>query len=407
MGKRCLLLTNHFFPESFRCNDIASYLTGRGYSVTVLTAIPDYPEGHYHAGYSLFRRRIEIIDGAKVIRVPVIPRGDGRALRMGLNYVSGIVSFFFYALYQALFRKYDCIFVHDTSPAFIALPALLIKKIRKTPIDLWILDMWPQSLTAGGINSRTIFRIIDRMMDVIYRNCSVIHISSLGFQKLLNERGVPDSKIKYLPNWSDDSITASNGGVEIPELPDGFRIMFAGNMGEAQNLENVLFAAERLKNEKNIHWIFVGDGRKKPWVENYVLSNGLSETVHLLGRFPISSMSSFFAQADVMLVSLQNRLVFELTLPAKVQAYMSCGKPVLAMLCGEGQTIVSDADCGWCVRSTDIDGMVKTVMEISSLPSDELMRKGENARRYYHSHFEKSLVLDRLCDDLKSVCGDV
>ena len=270
---RCLILTNHFLPESFRCNDVAFDLAHRGYAVTVLTAIPDYPEGHYHKGYSLFKRRLEVIDGVKIIRVPVLPRGNGGALRLVLNYVSGLVSFFFYALYQALFHKYDCIFVHDTSPAFIALPAVLIKKIRKTPIDLWILDMWPQSLTAGGINSPMVFSLVDRMMDHIYRNCSVIHISSYGFRKLLAERGVSDDKIKYLPNWSDDSIVLSSE-TAIPELPNGFRIMFAGNMGEAQNLENVLAAAALLKEHRNIHWIFLGDGRKKAWVEEFVSRNG-------------------------------------------------------------------------------------------------------------------------------------
>lgn len=401
---RCLILTNHFLPESFRCNDVAFDLARRGYAVTVLTAIPDYPKGHYHKGYSLFKRRLEVIDGVKIIRVPVFPRGNGGALRLVLNYVSGLVSFFFYALYQSLFHKYDCIFVHDTSPAFIALPAVLIKKIRKTPIDLWILDMWPQSLTAGGINSPMVFSLVDRMMDHIYRNCSVIHISSYGFRKLLAERGVSDDKIKYLPNWSDDSIVLSSETV-IPELPNGFRIMFAGNMGEAQNLENVLAAAALLKEHRNIHWIFLGDGRKKAWVEEFVSRNGLSATVHLLGRFPIASMPSFFKEADVMLVSLQNKLVFELTLPAKVQAYMSCSKPILAMLDGEGQEVVLAANCGWCVSADDVTGLAETVLRLSTTPAEVLKNKGKNGYNYYNAHFQKSLCLDALDEELRRI-GD-
>lgn len=401
---RCLILTNHFFPESFRCNDVAFDLARRGYAVTVLTAIPDYPEGHYHSGYSLFKRRLEVIDGVKIVRVPVIPRGKGGALRLVLNYASGLVTFFFYALYQALFHKYDCIFVHDTSPAFIALPAVLIKKIRKTPIDLWILDMWPQSLTAGGINSQLVFSLVDRMMDHIYRNCSVIHISSNGFRKLLAERGVSEGKIKYLPNWSDDSIVLSSEA-DIPELPQGFRIMFAGNMGEAQNLENVLAAAAVLKEHRNIHWIFLGDGRKKAWVEDFVSRNGLSGTVHLLGRFPISSMPSFFKEADVMLVSLQNKLVFELTLPAKVQAYMSCCKPILAMLGGEGQDVVKAADCGWCVSSDDVAGLAETVLRLSETSPEILKSKGHNGYIYYNAHFQKNICLDSLDEELRRICN--
>ena len=167
---RCLLLTNHFYPESFRCNDIAFELARRGYQVTVLTAIPDYPVGKFHEGYSLFKKRREYVNGVKVIRVPIIPRGNGTAIRMLLNYASSIFFFFFYGLYQALFHKYDCIFVHDTSPAFIGLPGVLVRKIQRVPMDLWILDMWPQSLAAGGIRNPFVYKQIDAMMDFIYRN---------------------------------------------------------------------------------------------------------------------------------------------------------------------------------------------------------------------------------------------
>ena len=248
---RCLLLTNHFYPESFRCNDVAFELVRRGYEVTVLTAIPDYPQGRYHKGYSLFKKRYERLNGVKVVRVPIIPRGNGKPLRMLLNYGSGIFFFFFHALYQGLFHKYDCIFVHDTSPAFIGLPAVLVKKMQRIPMDFWILDMWPQSLAAGGIRNARVYRWIDCMMDFIYRNSEVIHISSLGFRQLLRQRNVPDEKIEYLPNWSDDSIVHTRR-VDIPRLPDGFIIMFAGNLGEAQNLDGLFQNVLGKANESDV-----------------------------------------------------------------------------------------------------------------------------------------------------------
>ena len=364
---RCLLLTSHFYPESFRCNDIAFELVRRGYQVTVLTAIPDYPQGKYYEGYSLFKKRYENTSG----------------------------TFFqlLYAFYHALFRKYDCIFVHQISPAFVALPGVLIKKMQRIPMDLWILDMWPQSLIAGGIRNGIVYKWIDRMMDFIYRNSAVIHISSLGFRQLLRRRNVPDEKIEYLPNWSDDSIVHTRQ-VDIPALPDGFIIMFAGNLGEAQNLENVLEAARLLKDEKDVHWVFLGDGRKKAWMEQYVAEHQMESTVHLLGRFPIESMPSFFEKADVMLVALADELVFNLTLPAKVQAYMSCSKPILAMLNGEGQEIVGRAGCGWCVDATDVDGLADKVREIIGLPQEKLTEIGQNGHQYYMQHFQKKICMD-------------
>ena len=131
---KLLIVTNHFFPEFFRVNDIAFDRYGRGDKVTVLTAIPDYPEGKFHKGYSLFRKRVENIGGVKVVRVPVIPRGNGGKFRMMLHYASSSFFFFFYSLYQALFHRYDAVFVHDSSPAFISSPAQRVGRYQKIPV---------------------------------------------------------------------------------------------------------------------------------------------------------------------------------------------------------------------------------------------------------------------------------
>lgn len=401
----CLLLTNHFYPESFRCNDVAFELAKRGYKVTVLTAIPDYPQGKFHEGYSLFKRRKEVVNGVQVVRVPIIPRGNGKTVRMVLNYVSGLFFFMIYAFWYALFHKFDCIFVHDTSPAFICLPAVLIKKIQKIPLDLWILDMWPQSLVAGGIQSSFVYKRIDCMMDFVYRNSTIIHISSLGFRKLLRKRGVPDNKIAYLPNWSDDAITKGEEFM-LPALPDGFIIMFAGNIGEAQNMENVLKVALLLKEHTDIHWVFLGDGRKKCWVETFVEEHDLGATVHLLGRFPIQAMSSFFKKADVMLVSLTDNLVFNLTLPAKVQAYMSCAKPIMAMLNGEGQDIVEKSNCGWYVNADEPEKAAEMLLRVSRLSKDQLERVGKNGYEYYLKNFQKNVCIDTIDNALKQIVKD-
>lgn len=393
--KRCLLITNHFFPETFRCNDIAFELVKRGYDVTVMTAIPDYPQGKFHEGYSLFKKRCEIINGVKVIRIPHIPRGNGNKVRMIIHYASVMFFFFFYALYRALFDKFDSIFIHNTSPAFICLPAILIKKIQRIPIDHWILDMWPESLTAGGINSKKVYSIVEKMMKMIYRNSDIIHISSLGFRKLLVEKGVPDEKIEYLPNFCEET-EQGNIDITIPELPEGFKIMFAGNLGEAQNLENVLTVAKKLKERTDIHWIFVGDGRKKAWIEDFVEKNNLKNTVHLLGRWPIETMPAFFKKADVMLVSLADKTAFNIVLPAKVQAYMINAKPIVAMLNGEGQEVIAKANCGWSANSDDIDGMIKIVEDITKMPKEERIALGKNGYKYYLENFKLDIFMNKV-----------
>ncbi len=397
---RILIFTNHFYPESFRVNDIAFDRAQRGDQVTVLTGIPDYPEGHYHKGYSLFKKRVEHVNGVKVVHVPLIPRGDGGKIRMVLNYASSVFCFFFYGWYQALFHRYDAVFVHDTSPAFISLPAKTVSKVQKIPLYHWILDMWPESLTAGGINGGKLYSLILKMMKGIYKSDKEILITSHGFKRLLLEREVQEDKITYLPNWNDDAISDVDESV-LPPLPNGFIIMFAGNLGFAQNMDSLLAAANELKDEKDIHWVFVGDGRKKPWMDEYVREHQLEGTVHLLGRYPIETMGAFFKKADVMLVALNDVLVFNLTLPAKVQAYMAAGKPILASLCGEGADIVKDANCGWSVPANDYKELSTTVARIAKMNKQDLADLGNNARSYYEANFTREKCMNILDETFK------
>jgi len=397
---RLIIFTNHFYPESFRVNDIALDRAQRGDQVTVLTGIPDYPEGHFHKGYGLFKKRVEYVNGVKVVHVPLIPRGNGGKIRMVLNYASSVFFFFFYGWYQALFHRYDAVFVHDTSPAFISLPAKTVSKVQKIPLYHWILDMWPESLTAGGINGGKFYTLIHKMMKRIYKRDTEILITSHGFKRLLLERDVPEEKITYLPNWNDDAISSVDESV-LPPLPNGFMIMFAGNLGFAQNMENLLAAANEIKEEKEIHWVFVGDGRKKPWMDEYVKEHHLEDTVHLLGRYPIETMGAFFKKADVMLVSLNDVIIFNLTLPAKVQAYMAAGKPILASLCGEGADIVKDANCGWSIPSNDYQELAATVSRIAKMDKQELVTLGDNARSYYEANFTREKCMTILDETFK------
>lgn len=396
-GKRCLLLTNYFYPETFRGNDVAFEMVKRGYEVTVITCIPNYPQGRFYDGYGMWRRRREVVNGVNVIRVPVIPRGNGRAIRMVLNYVSSLFFTFIYTLSIVLRKKFDFIFVQELSPAFIGIPAVLAKKIQHIPIYFWLLDVWPESLAAGGITNKYIIGIVDKIMRRIYRNCHKIFIAAPGVRSLLQQRGVRNDCIEDLPNWGEDALQGDEVSEDLlPPLPDGFRIMFAGNLGEAQNLENVMRVAERLKDDKRIQWIFIGDGRKKKWVQQFVQSREMEDTVHLYKRYPIEYMSAFFKKADIMLLSLCNNNAFNVTLPAKLPAYMLNAKPVLVMANGEAQSVVREARCGYGANADSIDKMVRLVLSISRVPKQELEQKGRNGYHYYQRHFRRDKCMNDL-----------
>ena len=399
--EKILICTNHFYPETFRVNDIAFNFAEKGYDVTVLTAIPDYPKGKYFDGYGIFSRRCEKVKGVKVIRGFAIPRGNGNTLRIVLNYLSFFISSVFISVWLGLFRKFDRVFVHETSPVMIGVPAIIVKKLQHIPLLFWVLDLWPESLqAAGGVNNIRILKLFEKLTKWIYKNSDKILISSRGFEQSILDKGDFKDKIVYFPNWVDREM-ASDKQISLPQLPQGFIVMFAGNIGEAQDFEHIMDAAIRLRSHKDIHFVIVGNGRKFKWVESFVQNNSLEEQVHLLGRYPSETMPLLFSKADVMLVTLKDASIFNLTVPAKLQAYMSAGKPIVAMMNGEGPRVIEEAQCGWSVVAGDDKGLAKCILEISSFDEEILLNKGSNGRRYQIDNFNVDkclLALERMME---------
>lgn len=387
---RVLIVSPHFYPEDFKCNEVAFELAFRGYDVTALSDIPNYPVGKFYKGYGYLRRRRETINGVKVIRTGMIPRGSGSGFRLALNYLSFAITACIRALFMAVFNRYDTVIVHQLSPLTVGLPALIIKKIRpKTKLLFWVLDLWPESLeVAGGIKNPMILGIFEQLAKICYRNSDKILMSSKGFKESICSKGDFAHKLEYFPNWADGALN-SKSDYKLPDLPNGFNVMFAGNVGEAQDFEHTLEAFRLLHEQgiENIHLVIVGDGRKKRWVDEYIAEHQLSKMVHCVGRHPLNSMSLFFEQADVLYLALKDSPIFNLTCPAKLQAYMSIGKPVLAMMNGEGANIISEALCGMSVNAGDSESLSKMLIRISSLSKEELTKMGECGKDYCQKTF--------------------
>lgn len=401
------IFTNHFYPEDFKVNDIAFELAKLGYDVTVLTAIPDYPKGKFYDGYSLFKRRREIVNGVNVIRLPIIPRGKGGAIRLVLNYISYYFCLSIFTFFHCFRHKYDKIFVHLTSPFFIGVCARKMSKRQRIPLLFWVLDLWPESLiSAGGISNPLIIKPQIRMVQKVYNQCSKILISSKGFEKSICEKGDYKEKLVYFPNWAEDVKGGCPKDFDIRQIKPfdeegNFIILFAGNIGEAQNLDAVIEAAKLLKKEKQIKFVFVGDGRRKEHLMNLVKEYELEETVFFPGRFPIETMPVFMNAASFLLFSLKDELCFNLTVPAKVQFYMSQGKPILAMINGDGAELVKEANCGFSVNAGDSKAFAEAVTKMYSLSKQELNNLGKNGEEYYKKNFTKEQRIQQLEDLLK------
>lgn len=391
---KLLIYTNHFYPENFKVNDVAFDFAKRGYQVTVITGIPNYPKGKMFSGYGIFKKRKETVNGVRIIRLPLIPRGSGSNVRIILNYFTYFISSILYTLKLALTKKYDVVFIHETSPIFICIPAILYKKLRKAPIVNWVLDLWPESVfSASSIKSKFIEKILVVLVKKIYANSDLILIGSKGFEQSILQKGNFKHKIQYFPNWAEDiflkKITTEDEKkyTHIP-FPNGFTIVYTGNLGEAQNFELIIEAANALKNNTLIQFVLIGAGRKETFIKEKIEQNELTN-IHLLGNFSIDHMPYFFNKASVMLVSLKDEKIFNITVPAKLQAYMGYGKPILALLNGEGKQIVESANCGYTCSQKDSNELVTALLSLTNATENQLFQLGENAKNYYLQNFSK------------------
>ena len=394
-----LIVTQYFWPENFRINDVAIGLKEKGYEVTVLTGQPNYPDGRFFPGYGFWSKMEEGYHGIRVLRVPLIPRGNGGAFRLLLNFCSFALSASVFGAWRCR-ASYDVILVFEPSPVTVGIPAIVLKKLRGAPILFWVQDLWPESLSAtGATESRWILGIVESIVRRIYRQCDRILVQSEAFRTPIERLGVQREHIMYFPNSAEPFYQPLSLGREAPEhshLPSGFRVVFGGNIGKAQSFETLLGAAELLKDRQDIHWIILGDGRMFTWVHDEVRKRGLDKTVHLLGRFPAEVMPRYFALADVLLVTLRKQPIFSLTIPSKVQSYLACGKPIVAALGGEGARVVHEAGAGLTPTPEDARAVAEAVLTMYRMPEDARRAMGLRGRSYFETHFERALLLERL-----------
>lgn len=401
--KKILFVCQYFYPETFRGNDIAFHLAEEGHDVHVVTGIPNYPKGKFFHGYGLFKKRHEVINGVRVTRLPLVPRGEDNKIMLMLNFFSFFIVGWFWMLFHALWHKYDLVFCQQLSPVMMSSPAVLYKKMRHVPLYTWVLDLWPESLTAaGGINNKYILGFFNLFVKSEYKNSDKILTSSKSFDQSILKYGDYKDKVIYYPQWSDGASNASGLNFALPEKlkelssNGDFIVMFAGAVGEAHGMECNMQAALKTKEYKNIKWVIVGDGRRLDWVRSFVKENGIEETVITLGRFPSETMPLFFEKADVMLVSLTDSPLFNMYSPAKIASYMAAERPIIAALNGEGGEVIKAAECGWNVNAGDSDGLAKLVIALSQTDKQELAVKGQKGKAYYDKFFTKDECLKKL-----------
>jgi glycosyltransferase involved in cell wall biosynthesis len=406
---KILIVSQYFWPENMRINELASSLQQRGHQVTVFTGKPNYPAGEYFPGYSLFGCSREQYEGMEVVRIPLLARGRNSHLRLALNYACFAVVGSLLAPFR-LRGSFDAILVFAVSPLTQALPALVLKMLGRGLVHIWLLDLWPDSLSAtSAVRSKSVLWIARIMSKLIHRAADMNLVCSRGFRERLAALGVSPERIRYLPNFAEDiygrRVEQNEAARHDALLPAGFRILFAGNVGYAQDFPTILHAAEMLRCERGVQWIIVGDGRASEWLSQEIARRGLEQTVHTMGRFPLEEMPMWYECADAMMVALRSDPIFALTLPGKVQSCMAASKPILAALDGEPARVIQEARCGICVPAGDGTGLAEAALQLSRMHANELRELGLNGRAYFDRHFERQMVIAQLEDCLAAVPG--
>jgi glycosyltransferase involved in cell wall biosynthesis len=383
-----------------RINELVKDFSEKGYEITVLTGVPNYPEGKIFQDYKKQPHQFSSYYGAKIIRVPILPRGKN-SIVLALNYISFFMSATLIGLFKLRKMKFDNILIFGYSPIMSAIPGVIFGRRKKTPVFIWILDLWPESLQAVGvIKNKVILKMVGKVVSWIYNRSDYILVQSNSFIESVKKyctKKIEEDRLIYFPSWAEDvfcSISTANISLVQPDK-NVLTLVFAGNIGEAQDFPTILNTVKLIKNKTAIRLIIAGDGRMFNWVKEQVEIFGLNNVV-LLGRLPVESMPSLFKSADALLVSLKTNEIFAKTIPGKVQAYLASGKFILAMIDGEAAKVINDADAGLTSIAGDANLLAYNIEKLSNMTKSDRERMGENGKKYYEKHFSKDIVYAQL-----------
>ncbi|MBM7037709.1 glycosyltransferase family 4 protein [Vibrio ulleungensis] len=397
---KILVVTQYFWPENFRINDLVLALSAQGHEVTVLTGKPNYPDGVVFPEYLKSPEKYQNYHGVEIVRVPLLPRKKG-SIRLLLNYLSFAVLGTVLGRRRLKDRSFDAVFCCQLSPVTAALPAIALKKQHNIPLAMWSLDLWPESLeVVGTIKSKGAINLVGRLVSHIYGQCDLILAQSEEYLAAISKRDKSQTPTVVFPNWAEDIFATKRA----PTNNRIFRILFAGNIGDAQDFDSIVECAKLVKQHQlNVLFDIVGDGRRRKQLEREIKDFGLQSIIKLHGQHPLDDMPEFYAKADAALVTLKSNDIFSLTIPGKVQSYMFASMPILGMIDGAASHLISDAKCGYACDSGEYTTLFENIIKLSSLDEKERLMLGNNGYHYADTHFNKQHLVSKLEGALQSL----
>lgn len=397
---KILVVSQYFYPENFRINDLVLELKKRGHEITVLTGKPNYPKGEYFPNYSFRGKEDEIWQGVPIYRVALRARKKG-----GLNLIRNYISFVWNGnkkIKQLISKQtFDVIYVFEVSPITVALPAIKAKKRLHIPLIMNVQDLWPENIIAiTGIKNRFVIYLINRLVNYIYHYCDLLLVSSPAFIDKISSRLKGYTKIEYWPQYSLISQTE-----KISNIFDSnkFNITFTGNIGEAQGLDLVVEAVHYLK-DSSVVFHLIGDGRAKEKLEEKVQQCGLEQHIQFHGFIEENKISQYLAASDAALLILKADPIFEMTIPAKLQTYLACGTPILGCVHGISKKIIEESQSGLLCYESSGKALADSAKQLSKSSSLQVFRN--NALKYYEENFNKEVLINQLLNEMEELINE-
>lgn len=402
-----LVLSQYFKPETFIINELVLEMEKLGHKITILTGKPNYPDGQIYDGFKIWGIQTENYgDKIEVIRVPLLPRRNGRAIHLILNYISFVISATLLGPWLLRNKKFNLIFTFGVSPITVAIPGLVINLFKRAYFALWVQDLWPESLVVTKyVQNKFILKIVEFMVKVIYMVSDVVLVQSKAFCEPIR-RIYSKANIEYFPNTFKKVEPNKNNNV-LPEhvekvLSENFCVVFAGNIGKAQSVETIVESAKKLKDIPNLKIVFVGSGSSLAWIQEEKARFNLNN-IECVGRFDLSFMPLIYSKAKVMLLTLNSDDILKYTLPWKTQSYMAAGKPIIGGIDGEGARVIAEANCGFAGQAEDAEALAANIKRAMSLSGTELEKLGKNGLMYFEEHFEMQSQTKKLLNNLESL----
>ena len=394
--------SQYFYPENFRINELVNYFVKKKYLINITTANPSYPKKFYYKNFYKNRRKYKLYKKINIKRLYAYPR-NGSNLSLILNYLTFFLSLCIEILFLLFKKKSDIYFIFCPSPILIALPVILLSKIKKVKVVLWVLDLWPETLKDLNIIKINFFlNILKKFVKYIYDSSSLILVQSEKFKKDILK--ITNSNIHIFYSWPEEIGNTSRIYNKIIKKKKYTYLLFAGNIGQAQSFDYLIKCAELLDKQKaKVIWLIVGDGRWKNKFQNLVEELNLSHMFIFTGNLSLKKIKPLFNFADALYLSLQKKNVFKKTIPGKLQTYLISGKPIVAMISGEANKIIKESNSGYVVEGDNYKGLMNKIIKFLTLSKKKKKIFGLNGIKYAKQHFNKKKILDDLETQIKLI----